>query len=146
MNRTLRLSAWIVGALLVAMMTASAASAAVIPYVGAWESIDPADGSYQWLTIGGGGPGDTLEAVYCDTGASIFGVDPDTGEPLYACIGKIVFETVDDELSGVFDVRTLGPDRMFLTVDLQLVYDPATDSLTDGWGGVWYRRGARMLP
>ena len=48
------------------------------------------DGSYMRLTIGGG-PKGAYQFHYRDFGASVCGVDPEAGAPLYACtvVGRL---------------------------------------------------------
>jgi hypothetical protein len=52
------------------------------PFVGNWTSTDT-DGSHQTLTIGGGSD-DSYHVRYYDFGASTCGLDPTTGDILYA--------------------------------------------------------------
>ena len=125
--------------LLTLLLAASIAPAKSTSFQGRWESID-GDGSYQWLIVSGGGSGSQLHVVYYDTAATAFGLDPDTGEPLYAGVGVGVGEVDGDQLSGALKFfRCLGPPKTIYTPMFVAEYDSASDTLSL-WDSVWSRR------
>ena len=141
MSRILRLGVAITVALLIVLMTASVALAATAGYTGTWESIDPwGDESYLWLDVGAVGPQGQAKVVYCDTGASVFGVDPVTGIPLYAALGKSTMRPADTGLFGTFRMFRVGSRNESIVLDFGLQYSAETDTMIDNMGGVWFRR------
>ena len=140
MNRTPSFGVALAIALLTLLLAASIAPAKTTSFKGAWESIDGLDGSYQWLNVSGGGSDSQLHVVYYDTAATAFGVDPDTGEPLYAGVGVGVEEMDGDQLSGTLKFfRCLGPPKTIYTPAFVAEYNAASDTLTL-FGVVWNRR------
>ena len=125
--------------LLTLLLAASIAPAKSTSFQGRWESID-SDGSYQWLIVSGGGPDKQLHVVYYDTGVTLFGVDPDTSEPLYAGLGVGVGEVDGNRLICTFEsIRCLGPPKTIIpSPSWPLEYNSASDTLIS-WG-VWNRR------
>jgi hypothetical protein len=114
----------------------SRAGAASDPFVGSWTSTDT-DGSYQILTIGGGS--DSLYHVrYYDFGASTCGLDPTTGEILYAASIEGTLSLSNSRLSGTLPLYCqTAPPTFDSNAFLQYTYDPATDTLIDSFGVVW---------
>lgn len=129
-----------------ALLAASPADAEVSPFVGHWEAIDGFDDSRMILDISAG-PNGTVNVFFKDFGASACGTDPATGEPLYAGQAKSEGIIDGDVLStygrggqGVGNgaiwcmasppfelVPSPGGPTPFVT------YDPATDTLSDGF-------------
>ena len=123
------------GLLLVSNLAAAAAS----PFVGAWESTD-IDGSYQRLVIGGG-PGDGHRVLLYDYGATVCGLDPATGEILYAAMARGSGQAQGDVLSGGWGVWCLSrPVTFYGDLAFELAYEATSDTLTDGTGVVWSRK------
>jgi hypothetical protein len=114
----------------------SSASATSDPFVGKWSSTD-SDGSHQILTVGGGNSTSYHVRVY-DFGASTCGLDPVTGDFLYAASIEGNLSLSNGILSGTLPLycQTTLP-----TFDgdafLQFTYDPVTDTLVDNFGVVW---------
>lgn len=128
-------------AVLLAGLLATTALAVPDVFRGAWESID-IDGSYQVMTIGGGGG--TYRVNYMDTGATVCGLDPDTGDFLYAAQarGTASASPGTGELNGVWDVWCLSKPRTLSVSGLPFTFtfDPSTGTLVDNFGVVWTRR------
>ena len=108
------------------------------PFIGAWESTD-IDGSYQRLAITGG-PGGAHRVNYRDFGATVCGLDPDTGDFLYAASARGSGTVSGSDLTGTWSVWCLSnPPTFFGDLAFQFTYDASTDTLTDGLGVVWSR-------
>lgn len=139
MNKSKRILFIVASLLLVLAIGTSPALAAPDPLRGAWESTD-VDGSYQVLNIGGG-PGKSYHVRYYDYGASVCGVDPESGAILYSGSARGKMTRLGYVLSGTlpFYCRT-SPPTFWGYVGFQFTYDPATDRLTDGWGNIWTRK------
>lgn len=139
MNKNVRILFIVASLVLVVAVGTSTARAASAPFLGVWESTD-VDGSYQVLTIGSG-PGNSHHVRYYDFGASVCGVDPETGQILYAGGAHGSLTRFGNVLTGTlpFYCRT-APPTFWGNVTFYLTYDPATDSITDGWGNVWTRK------
>lgn len=121
---------------LISAVFAAQAGAAPNPFIGMWHSTD-IDGSNQTLTIGGG-PGNTFRVRYHDDGASICGLDPDTGDFLYAASARGSLTASGDYLSGTMPVYCqTSPPSLWGTYFFEYWYDPGTDTLTDNLGVVW---------
>ena len=136
---TLILSAFIL--LLVASLAAPIAVQAGSPFNGAWWAIDVPDGSYMKLMIGGGGRANKFNVHYIDFGASVCGKDAND-QPLYAATisgkGKANGNTLD---VGVVSIYCLAhPKYVWGTTNMWFEYNPATDTLWDGWV-TWHRMG-----
>ena len=122
--------------ILIALAMALASDATAAPgFLGRWWSVD-VDGSSQKLQIGLADNGYLLKLF--DDGASICGLDPD-GNPLYAAIGKGKGTADGNVLHASFKFWCLTDPRTFWgTATGDYTYDPATDTLQDGWVA-WYR-------
>lgn len=137
--RKLFIPLFIVAMLLVSTLYATQVSAKPSPFIGAWTSTD-IDGSSQTLTIGGGG-GDTRHVRYYDDGATICGLDPDTGDFLSAASARGPLSVSGNTLSGNLDVYCqVSPPTLAGNFAFEYTYDPSTDTLTDWLGVVWSRR------
>lgn len=137
-HRILLRSTTVVLVLLLALLVAVGASAGHSPFIGKWESTD-IDGSAQTLTIGGG-PGMSHRVRYHDSAATVCGLGPD-GEILHAAraIGRLTAS--GNTLSGAMDVycMTRPPSLWQADFPFTFVYDPATDTLSDGFV-TWTRK------
>ena len=138
-GRTVRLGTSAAVALTALLLVSAVAFAAPGPFVGAWESTD-VDGSYQRLAIGGG-PGEGHRVLYYDYGATVCGLDPDTGGILYPALARGSGEAAGDVLSGEWAVWCLShPATFYASLGFEFTYDATTDTLTDGNGVVWSRK------
>ena len=107
------------------------AFAAHSPFSGAWRSID-IDGSRQQMKIGGGNNG-VFRISFVDHAASFCGGLPIRGKGT----GQIGSDGV---LHTDLDFRCLGGLKKGVNdVDYRLVYDEASNTLTDAWGVTWNR-------
>ncbi|WKZ35268.1 MAG: hypothetical protein QY332_16770 [Anaerolineales bacterium] len=123
--------------LLVSVLFVSPAGAKRDPFVGVWTSID-IDGSSQRLTIGGGGG--VRHVRYYDDGATICGLDPDTGDFLSAASARGSLSVSGFTLSGNLPVYCqTAPPALAGNFPFTYVYDPSTNTLTDWLGVVWSR-------
>ena len=114
----------------------SSAGAASDPFVGNWTSTDT-DGSYQILTIGGGTDG-SYHVRYYDFGASTCGLDPVTGEILYAASAEGTLSLSGYMLSGTLPLSCqTAPPTFRHNSNFLYIYDPETDTLIDIYGVVW---------
>ncbi len=108
-------------------------------FIGAWTSTD-IDGSSQTLNIGGG-RGGNRHVRYYDDGATVCGLDPDTGDFLSAASARGSLSVSGNILSGNLDLYCLTAPRTFAgNFTFTYTYDPSTDTLTDWLGVVWSRR------
>lgn len=106
------------------------------PFIGKWSSPDT-DGSYQSLTIGGGNGSSYHIRIY-DFGASTCGLDPETGDFLYAAFIEGILSLSNGMLSGTLPLYCqTAPPTFDGNAFLQFTYDPATDTLVDNFGVVW---------
>jgi hypothetical protein len=122
---------------MLALVGVSGGLAAPSPFVGLWEGVD-IDGSNLRLAIGGGGGG--FRTFYFDDGATICGLDPDTGDFLYAAIARGPATASGLTLTATWDVWCLShPAAFWGTVGVDFTYDPVADTLTDTLGVVWTR-------
>ncbi len=113
----------------------STAGATSDPFVGNWTSTDT-EGSYQILTIGG--TGSSYHVRYYDFGASTCGLDPETGDFLYAASIEGTLSLSNRTLSGTLPLYCQSsPPTFDSNAFLQYTYDPATDTLIDSFGVVW---------
>ena len=115
------------------------ALAAPDPFVGAWESID-GDGSYQRLNIGG--TGNHYNVFYEDTGATLCGLEPETGEPLYAAQARGAGTVNGNVLEALgLPVYCMAQPIFYVgfDADFYFSYDSSNDTLTDNGGIVWTR-------
>lgn len=125
--------------LLIALLIASPAGAKPDPFIGVWTSVD-IDSSNQTLTIGGGGGG-TRHVRYYDDGATVCGLDPDTGDFLFAASARGTLSASGNTLSGYLDLYCqTSPPSLNGNYLFTYTYDPAADTLTDWLGVVWSRR------
>jgi hypothetical protein len=125
-----------VASLMITAALVSSVGATSDPFVGKWSSIDT-DGSYQILTIGDGS-GSSYHIRYYDLGASACGLDPETGDILYAASAEGTLSLSNGMLSGTLPVYCQTAPPTFLTNSFsQTIYDPATDTLVDSFGVVW---------
>ena len=139
MSKFARFSTVIVSVILMAAFLAAPAGAARDPFRGVWYSTD-VDGSSQRLVVGGG-RGDSYRVFYFDAGATVCGLDPDTGDILYAAVARGSLLHSGNEISGDLPVTCLSRPRSFYgTFSFTYTYDPAADTLTDSIGVIWYRR------
>jgi hypothetical protein len=128
----------LVVAMLLIALAVSPAGAKPDPFIGVWVSTD-IDGSSQTLTIGGGSGG-TRHVRYYDDGATVCGLDPDTGEFLSAASARGPLSVSGNTLSDNLDVYCMATPPTFNgTYLFTYTYDPATDTLTDWLGVVWFR-------
>jgi hypothetical protein len=128
----------IIALLLVSMLVVPQASAKPDPFIGVWTSID-VDGSSQTLTIGGGS-GVTRQVRFHDDGATICGMDPDTGDFLSAASARGPLSVSGDTLSGDLSLYCqTSPPAFAGDFHFVYTYDPSTDTLTDWLGVVWSR-------
>ncbi len=110
------------------------------PFVGSWESPDPFDGSQQHVAIG---DGPNLPVWYVDDAATAcenagFGFVPAGGTGSGVILGETTLEfTVDIYCQN----RGPGGREFLFTFTFEVEYDSATDTLTDLFGGCWYRSG-----
>ena len=139
MNKYTQIISILVTLLLVSAFYAFPAAAAPDPLRGVWVSTD-IDGSSQRLVIGGG-RGDTYHFRYFDDGATVCGLDPDTGAILYAASAHGLLTRSGDTLSGDLLLHcysrlpsATGPYAFTFT------YNAGTDTLTDQLGVVWSHR------
>ncbi len=113
--------------------TASASTAD--PFVGAWESYDAGDGSYQILNVRGSGTGGMHGVRFVDTVAS------------EACAGGPAGVQGSGSVSGrrmtfSFTISCPGFGKgptTGLVGPIVFTYHPGSDTLTDGSGTVWSR-------
>lgn len=107
-------------------------------FTGTWASVD-IDGSNQVLLISQSAGGYSL--TWFDDGASICGKDAN-GKPIYPAIGR--GKGYADGYSLHINVRfwcLSQPPTFWGTVGVDFTYDPATETLWDGWV-LWHRIGA----
>jgi hypothetical protein len=115
------------------------AASAQDAFRGVWVSIDN-DGSSQRLVIGRG-PGDSHFVSYFDRGATVCGLDPETGAILYAASAFGRLSTSETELAGTMPVICWSrPPSFYGTFYFDFIYDASSDTLTDSTGVVWHRR------
>lgn len=133
-------------AIAVALLAASPAAADVSPFVGHWEAVDLGDDSRMILNISADRNG-TVSVFFKDFGATLCGVDPATDEPLYAGQAKSKGIIVGDVLSnygrggrgvgnGAVWCMANPPFELFQAPNEPtpfVTYDPATDTLSDGF-------------
>lgn len=133
------ISGFLSSTIVLSMMIAaflSTTGASADPFIGKWASTDT-DGSYQILTIGGGNGNSYHIRVY-DFGASTCGLDPETGDFLYAASIEGPLFLSDVMLSGTLPLYCqTAPPTFDGIAFLQFTYDPATDTLVDNFGVVW---------
>jgi hypothetical protein len=116
----------------------SQANADPDPLVGGWESID-IDGSSQDLKVGRG-PGATYRMVLTDDGATICGLDPVTGDILYAAQARGFGTLSGSVISGSWDVFCFQTPHTYVgTFAFTFTYDAVANTLTDNLGVVWTR-------
>jgi hypothetical protein len=128
----------IIALLLVSMLFVTQASAKPNPFIGVWTSID-VDGSSQTLVIGGGS-GDTRQVRFHDDGATICGLDPETGDFLSAASARGLLSVSGDTLSGDLSLYCqTSPPTFAGDFHFVYTYDPSTETLTDWLGVVWSR-------
>jgi hypothetical protein len=122
------ISIMVLALLIVATGTSYAAHSA---FNGTWRSID-IDGSRQQMKIGGGNKG-VFRITFVDHRASFC-----EGLPI---LGKGAGEIgSDDVMHTELNFRCLGGLKKGVAdVDYQLIYDEASDTLTDAWGVTWNR-------
>jgi len=108
------------------------------PFIGMWTSTD-IDGSTQTLVIGGGST-DTYRVRFFDDGATVCGLDPDTGDFLSGASATGSLNALGGTLSGPLPLYCLeSPPVLVGNFDFQYTYDSATETLTDWLGVVWHR-------
>ena len=129
----------VIWSLLISAVLIVSASAAPDPLKGSWHSTD-VDDSYQTLHIGGG-PGNAYHVKYRDNGATVCGLDPDTGEILYAATANGFLELSSGALSGSLPLYCLaGPRYLYNAAQpFAFTYQAGTDTLLDGFGNTWSR-------
>lgn len=139
MNKFSRFSIVFISVILMAAFLAAPAGAARDPFRGIWTSID-IDGSLQRLVIGGG-RGTSYLVFYRDAGATICGLDPDTGDILYAAVARGRLTLSGNAISGDLPVTCLSRPRNNIGLyNFSYTYDPTSDTLIDSIGVVWSRR------
>jgi hypothetical protein len=147
-------------AIAMALLAASPAEAKrdVSPFVGHWEAVDGfpgnpdlGDDSRMILNISAG-PSATVNVFFKDFGATLCGIDPANGEPLYAGQAKSEGIIDGDVLStygrggrgvgnGAVWCMAGPPFELFPAPGGPtpfVTYDPATDTLSDGFS-FYYR-------
>jgi hypothetical protein len=108
------------------------------PVIGKWESIDAFDGSRQDLSFYAD-PTGAYDVRYFDYGASVCGPDPATGV-LYDATASGLMTASGNEFTGELAVVCqTSPPTSIGNYPFHFVYDPGTDSITDGEGVVWTR-------
>lgn len=126
--------------LLVSALMVTSVLAARDPFIGSWESIDNADGSYQVMHIGGG-PGDSHRVSYRDFGASICDDPPFSGALEFAATARGSLSHSGNTLNGTLPVYChTSPTELWGDAFFELTYNPGDDTLTDGFGVTWNRR------
>jgi hypothetical protein len=129
----------LLAAMLLIALAVSPVGAKPDPFIGVWTSTD-IDGSSQTLNIGGGGGG-TRHVRYYDDGATVCGLDPDTGDFLFAASARGPLSASGNTLSGNLDLYCMTTPPTFNgTYSFTYTYDPVSDTLTDWLGVVWSRR------
>jgi hypothetical protein len=122
----------IAGAMLLAVIFSSAATAATSPFAGRWTSTDPDDGSFQTLLVSGGSaPSVTFEDFFassCDN----------HGSPATHWVGAGQGE-VDGETMYVGFHKSGCGSFSIGAYDDWYAYDAGSDTLTDSFGIVWER-------
>lgn len=120
-----------------ALLTTSLVQASPNPFVGKWYSIDPVDGSQQWIAIGGGN--DRVPITAFDKGATA--CTPAGTEELYPARIKGWGSLDGLTLSAVVEVWCQqGPRKGFLgNFTFVFQYDSATGTVIDNTGAVWHR-------
>jgi hypothetical protein len=100
-------------------------------FSGTWRSID-VDGSRQQMNIAGEN-NEVFHITFVDHRASFC-----EGFPI---LGKGAGEIgLDDVMHTDLNFRCLGGlEKGVEDIDYQLIYDQASDTLTDAWGVTWYR-------
>lgn len=141
MQRSKRYAIVVFVLMLVSALMVTSALAARDPFVGAWESIDIVDGSFQTMSIGGG-PGDRHRVRFLDYGASICDDPPFSGALDYAASAQgWLNHSSDYVIAGDLQVYCLSrPAVLWGSANFTLTYDPLTDTITDGFGVIWSRR------
>jgi hypothetical protein len=143
MKKSILLGLFAAAALLLAIIPAfsSLAAPAAKPFVGGWEAVD-VDGSYMKLSISGGGK-DIYNVHYIDFGASVCGKD-ENGQPIYSFQAKgdgvVTGYHMDVHYPAAYCMTS--PKQLWGSLDGWFDYDPATDTLWDGWV-TWRRTGAQ---
>jgi hypothetical protein len=138
MKKLFRLTLTVVSLMLISAVFVVQAGARKDPFIGSWVSID-IDGSNQRLTIGGG-PGSVYNVRYYDFGATICGLDPDTGDFLYAASARAPLTASGNTLLGSLSLYChASPPYHVLDHDFNFTYDPITDTLSDSTGVIWHR-------
>jgi hypothetical protein len=120
------------------LLVAPSGAAAARGFTGSWESIDT-DGSWQQFLINGGP--DVYEARMVDHYARTCGVG--LGRPM-----KAVFTMTAEgnTLTGMAALYCMKPRELWTNAQLTMVYDPATDTMTDQFGMIWHRATAGSKP
>ena len=127
--------------ILASLLLSTVSAQRIVPkqFVGVWRNADVFDGSDQHMVITPRGG-----VRYLDRGASACGVDG-SGEPLWPGRGKGTVTVVYADDTG-FDIdlyfRCLGRGELSSDfsnpIVISFTYDPASDTLTDHLGNVWY--------
>ena len=106
------------------------------PWTGAWWSIDPYDGSLQWVVFGGGGP---ERFNVFDWGATVCGTDENGN--LYAVhIAGWATQVDATSFAGSAPIVCMAhpPFVWAESWDFSWTFDPQTNTLWDG-GSMWTR-------
>jgi hypothetical protein len=139
MNKLSRFLTILVSVILMAAFLAAPAGAARDPFRGVWTSTD-IDGSSQRLVVAGGRVA-SYRIFYFDAGATVCGLDPDTGDILYAAVARGSLTLSGNAISGDLPVTCLSRPRNNIgSYSFTYIYDPATHTLTDSIGVIWSRR------
>lgn len=136
MKRKIRLTGFFVLVVILLLLMVSPALATPNPFIGRWYNTD-FDGSHQSMTIGAGPIRHRM--VYFDDGATA--CSPDGGITLYPA-RLLGWGTIDGNfLNASLDMYCLaGPMKGFWgSLNLQYVFDPASNTLTAPSGVVWHR-------
>jgi hypothetical protein len=140
LKRSSRILVEAIVVLLVSALMVTSVLAATDPFIGAWESIDNADGSYQVMHIGGG-PGDSHQVSFRDFGASICDDPPFSGALEFAATARGNLTHSGDSLSGTLPLYChTSPTVFWGNAFFDITYNPGDDTLTDSFGVTWSRR------
>ena len=109
---------------------------------GRWVSTDT-DGSSQRLVIGGGSGGGygTYTLNYYDDGASVCGLDPETGDFLHAAQARGFGEALPGTgvLEGTWDIYCMTSPPTLVLDDFPFTFSFDDFTLVDDFGVVWTR-------
>jgi hypothetical protein len=136
MNKSMIVLRAVLGSLLLAAVVVAGAAAAPNPFKGVWSSIDPVDGSTQWLFVGGGSGG-SFHTRYYDDGATVC-EDDGVLYPAQAVGALGIFQ---GSILGLMPVYCMASPRYLYDLDVyfEYSYDPTNDTLVDQFSTTWTR-------